>query len=259
MGLHVGTGIGLAQQAGHGQLCRRAGGGKAHGDRKGLTALAVPAVDQVDAVALGLNHVVAQAIGGVAVHQHLAGDQAHAVCMGGLEQGLRTDFVHGGEHDGAGGAVRPQGRQEALGALAGDIRVGIALLGREGVGVEPVQQGGAKAGDHVQLRAVHMGVDEARHQQAAAMVLLRHGLPASGHRLVGRLHGVDAAIFDQDQVIRAPAHPGGLVGQGKARVGGEVEQVRPQHAPQGSVCLRGFACQRHRIRGIHTRQRTADR
>ena len=70
---------------------------------------------------------------------------------------------------------------------------------------------------------------------------------------------VDAAIFDEDQVIRAPAHPGGLVGQGKARVGREVEQVRPQHAPQGSVCLRGFACQRHRIRGIHTRQRTADR
>ena len=251
MGLHVGARVGLAQQAGHGQLHGRAGGRKAHGDGKGLAALVVPAVDQVDAIALGLGHVVAQAVGGVAVHQHLAGDQAHALCMGRLEQGVRTDFVHGGEHDRAGGAMRPQGRQETLRAQVRHLGVGVALFGGEGVGVEPVEQGGAKAGDHVELRTVHMGVDEAGHQQATPVVFLGDMLPAWGHSLGGRLHGVDAAVFDEDEVIRAPAHARGLVRQGKARVGGEVEQVGAQHAAHRRVRGAGFTCHRHRIRGVH--------
>jgi cytosine/adenosine deaminase-related metal-dependent hydrolase len=55
------------------------------------------------------------------------------VLMGRLEQGLCTDFVHGGEHDRAGGAMRPQGRQETLRAQARHLGVGVALFGGEGV------------------------------------------------------------------------------------------------------------------------------
>jgi hypothetical protein len=218
---------------------------------KAWRPLVVPAVNQVDAVALGLDHVVAQAVGGVAVHQHLAGDQAHALCIGRLEQGLRTDFVHSGEHDRAGGAMRPQGRQETLRAHARHLGVGVALFGGEGVGVEPVEQGGAKAGDHVELRAVHMGVNEAGHQQAAAMVFLGDMLPARGQSLGGRLHGVDAAVFDENEVIWAPAHPGGLVRQGKTRVGGEVEQVGAQHTAHRRFNGTSGVGHRDRIGGIH--------
>jgi hypothetical protein len=136
------------QRAGHGQLLGRAGGRKAHRHRIAAAAAAVPALDEVDAVALGLRHVVAQAVGRVAVHQHLAGDERMPRCRGGGEQRLGRGLVHRGEHHRRGGAVGQQRVEEALGAGGGHRRVGIGALGREGVGVEPVEQLGAVAGHH---------------------------------------------------------------------------------------------------------------
>ena len=49
----------------------------------------------------------------------------------------------------------------------------VARLGGEGVRRQPVEQLAAVAGDDVDLRAVHVGVDEARQDQAAAVVVAR--------------------------------------------------------------------------------------
>jgi hypothetical protein len=111
-------------------------------------------------------------------------------------------------------------------------RVGMGALGREGVALQPVQQFGAVAGDDVQLRAVHMGVDEARQQQPAALVI---ALPARPGRLITGLHAGDAAVVaDQQPVVGPPAH---VLHRRRAPVGraGEVQQVGADglHAASG--------------------------
>ena len=51
-------------------------------------------------------------------------------------------------------------------------------LGREGIGFQPWQQAGRGRGDHVGLRVMDMGVDEARHDQLAAQVVHAARRPA---------------------------------------------------------------------------------
>jgi hypothetical protein len=97
----------------------------------------------------------------VAVHQALAGNDAHAALLGRGKQGFGRGLVHGRENHRRGRAVGQQGVEEAARPGCANGRVGVAQLGREGVGFEPVEQGRAVAGDDFQLRHVHMGVDEA--------------------------------------------------------------------------------------------------
>ncbi len=125
---------------------------------------------------------------------------------------------------------------EARRTRFGHRRVGISLLGGEGIALQPVEQGAAVARDHIELRAVHMGVDEAGQDQPAAVV---DALPArvglAVHR-ARRLRIDDAAVLDQQPVVGPPAHTGRVGGRCEAGVGGEIEQVSPQrdtrcHAP----------------------------
>ena len=237
MRLHVEAGHLGHQPAGHRQLPGRAGRREAHRHRIGQPAALVPAADQVAAVALGARHVVAQAVGRVAVHQHLAGDQAHAAAVRAGQQRLGRADMHRREHHRAGAAVRQQRVEEQLGPGGGHRRIGVAHLGREGVGLQPVEQLGAVAGDDVELRAVHMGVDEAGHQQPAALVLDRpdRGVRREGR---GRLDTGDAPGLDQQPVVGPPAHArheaGGRVGRSPAGIGVEVEQVGAQRQAVGN-------------------------
>jgi hypothetical protein len=184
-------------------------------------AAAVPALDEVDALALAARHAgIAQAVGRVAVHQHLAGDEGHAAAFGTGKQRLGRDRVHGGKDRGRGRAVGQQRVEEMLAAGRGHGGVGPGSFGREGVALEPFEQRRAVTGQHGDLRRVHVGVDEARQQQPARVHLARH---AGGWGL--GLDGGDAAVgADQEPVRRAPADRGALrVAPGGA--GGEVEQV----------------------------------
>ena len=220
MRLHVQRGVGAAQRTGHRQLFRRAGGGEAHRHREGIAALVVPACDLRFAVAAGAGDVVAQAFGGVAIHQHLAGDEAHAALLGRLEQRVGRNRVHGREDLRRRGAVRQQRIEETRRALLRHGGIGKALFGREGVGIQPVEQAGAVAGDHVQLRRMDVGVDEAGHQQSAAVVFT----PPVGAG-VQRLRTGDAAVFvDQQPVVGPKAHALGRRAAPRGRAG-EVEQV----------------------------------
>ncbi len=100
--------------------------------------------------------------------------------------------------------------------------VGHPLLGREGVRGKPVEQLRAPGTEHVDLRAVDVGVDEARQHEAAAVV---DTLPAGAG--VGHLGTDDAAVLDQQPVIGAPAHAVG-VARLEPGVGGVVEQIPAQ-------------------------------
>ena len=120
--------------------------------------------------------------------------------------------------------MRQQRSGERLGLRTRVGRIGMARLGREGVALEPVEQLGAVRGDHVELHAVHVGVDQARRQQAAAVVLAR---PVGAWRLRTRQHTGDAAVVDQQPVVGAVAHTS-EAGCTQARIAGEIEQVRAQ-------------------------------
>ena len=254
MGLHVQPRVVGQQLARHRQLLGAAGGGKTRCHRIGQPAPAVPALDQGGAIDAGLHHVVAQVVGRVAVHQHLAGDHAHAPLLGGGEQRVGAGRVHGGEHHRRRAAVRQQRVQKHVGCDLGKHRIGMARLSREGVGVEPVEQLGAPGRDHIDLRAVHMGVDEAWQQQAATVVELQ---PVVAGRL--GLHCGDAAVgVDQQPVCRAPAHRR-AVAVAQAGVAGEVEQISQDGTfdPLGSAHARPPTNSRATSRTCSRSQRTA--
>ena len=137
--LHVEAGVSAAQFAGHGQLRGRAGGRETHGHRIGIAALAMPARDEVDAIALGLRHVVTQAIGRVAVHQALAADDAHATRLRSVKERVNRGLVHGGEDHGGRRAVGQQGIEKARRSSVCNRRVGPGALGGKGVARQPVE------------------------------------------------------------------------------------------------------------------------
>jgi len=149
------------------------------------------------------------------------------------EQRLGRARVHGGKHNGRGGAVGEQRVEEMRGRLARMQRVAVFGLGGEGVGGEPVEQLGAVARDHVDLRAVDVRVDEAGQHQPAAVV---DALPALGRRL--DLCAGDASfVVDQQPVVRAKAHRG-RVDVAPRRGGGEVEQVAADADPHAGISRR---------------------
>ena len=140
--------------------------------------------------------------------------------------------------------------------------LGVAHLGREGVGVQPVEQLGAVAGDDVQLRAVDVGVDEAGQDQAAGVLV---ALPVVAGRLVAGLRADDAAVLDQQPVVGAPAHAGGVDVAPGGR-GGEVEQVAAQGDARGggrscqeaTVSARGAAATLRATSRTHSRSQRTD-
>ncbi len=161
MGVQVYAGMLAQQPRRHVQLFRGAGQGEARGHRVEQTALAVPALDQRLAVAVAALGGVGQVVRRVAVHHHLAGDQAQVQAPGGLEQRFHRLPVHAAEDQRGGGAVAQQFLQEDLGDLVGMGLVAELALGGEGIGVQPVQQLFAVGGDHPGLREMDVGIDEA--------------------------------------------------------------------------------------------------
>ena len=115
--------------------------------------------------------------------------------------------------------MREQGIEKERRRGLGMAGVGMARLGGKGVRRQPVEQLAAVAGDDVELRAVHVRVDEAGHDEAARVLV---ALPAVAGRL--GLDAGDAAALDQQPMAGAEAHRRGF-GVAPGRLGAEVEQV----------------------------------
>jgi hypothetical protein len=118
--------------------------------------------------------------------------------------------------------VREQRVEEERRGRLGMRRLGMARLGGKGVRRQPLEQLGAVARDHVELRAVHVGVDEAGQDPAAGVLPPR---PALARRL--GLDRGDAPVLDQQPVVGPPAHRPAL-DLAPAGRRGEVEQVAVQ-------------------------------
>ena len=132
--------------------------------------MAVPALDQFARSALPVGGAVAQIRRTVAVHQRLAGYHAQAARRGGLEERIHRAAVYGREHLRGGGTVAQQFVEKEFGNGACVRCIAEARLGRIGVALEPVEQVAPVGGDHVELRIMDVGVDEARRQQARAVI-----------------------------------------------------------------------------------------
>ncbi len=102
MRLHMQVRVLTHQRAGRFKLFRRGGDRKAGGDGIQATALAMPTPDQFLRVVIGCLRRVCQRFGRVAIHHHLAGDDAHVPLAGCGEQCVGTLGMHGaiGGHGG---------------------------------------------------------------------------------------------------------------------------------------------------------------
>ena len=168
----------LARQAAAGfELAWGRSGGETRRDRIVQAVGAVPALDECLAFAVAGVRSIAQILRAVAIHHHLARDHAHAACLRRDKKRFGRLRMHRAEHQCGGGAVFDQAVQEKARCR---VRVGavgeLALFGKREA-LQPVEQLRAMAGDHIDLRVVHMGIDEARHDQMAAPVFDAHVRP----------------------------------------------------------------------------------
>jgi hypothetical protein len=229
VGLQMQVRPGVKQLAGQAHLLPRGGGGEARGDGVAQAIAAVPFLDQGPGVGHAALGRIAQKMRAVAVHQALAGDEAHPAALGGAENGVDRSRMHGGENQGRGGAVGQQLVEEELGHLGCMGRIGEGRFRREGVALQPVEELGAVAADDVGLGVVDVGVDEAGHQVAPAVV----GAGGAGGELGEQLGGgADfghvTVLHDQQAVGKVLQGAGvrGRVGQAVQHMAAEGQQVR---------------------------------
>ena len=115
--------------------------------------------------------------------------------------------MHGAVDHRGGGPAAQQLVEEELGHFARVRRVAELALGREGIGFEPRQQAGRGRGDHVGLRVMQVGVDEAGHDQLAAVVVHGRRRPAASAASVRVVAGgLDLAAVDDQQAVLMPVN-----------------------------------------------------
>ncbi|AEM41623.1 hypothetical protein KVU_1784 [Ketogulonicigenium vulgare WSH-001] len=209
MGLHQRLGAFAPQIAKGAQLCLGRGGGKARRDRIKRAAHPVPFVQQRLAVVIGGLRRVAQEIrrGLGPVHTGLARNDPHPALGGGLKKGIDAAGVDRAETCQRRRAMRQRQIQRAVCHRTGIGGVGKACLLGEGIGVQPVDQPFAPAGDNAGLRVMHMGVDEpGRDQRVAIIGDLR--IRVAGAEAIRLIHGSDHAALQQHSAAAAMVRHG---------------------------------------------------
>ena len=168
---------------------------------------------------------IAQRVGGVAIHHHLATDHPHVAARGLFEISLGRGFVHRAERHSRCGAVTHDQIIEPAGHRGAMFRRDKTGLFREGVIVQPIQQLIPPGGDHLHLREMHMGVDEPRHQQMRAVVHHRHA-GCLGCKILICAHCCNPAPFDQQRTVFDIAI--GVCVAVIQRFGGKAQHAPPQ-------------------------------
>ena len=173
--VHVAVGVGGGELARRAEL--RLGGGdrEAHRDRvpQPPAPAPVPAREERLAVARPRDRVVADRLGGVAVHHRLSADDRVAPPFGRGEERVRCGGVHGREDDRGGRPVLHQPVEEHFG---GGVRVaggGVAAFFPVGEAVQPVEEVLPRGREHPVLREVDVGVDEPGEHERVPVVVRR--------------------------------------------------------------------------------------
>ena len=175
---------------------------EARRDRVAQAPATVPAPDQRLRLVVAASRAVAQVLRRMAVHQHLARHRTHAAPRGFGEECLHRSRVHGAEHRGRGRAGGERQVEEPARDRTRVPRLRERALGREGVARQPVEQLGAVARDHRELRVVHVAVDEARREhRAARQALDRRAFGQAPEHLPRRTGVGDLPVRDHDHAV----------------------------------------------------------
>ncbi len=156
------------------QLLFARGECKARRDRIAEATAAVPALDECLAVLVRGGCIVLQRIGTVAVHKNLAGDKTHIARFGRFKYRISRMRVYGTEDQRRRSAVVQQFVNEDRRHLSRIIRVFETRLDRVGITVQPVQQLLSVGSNNVELRKVHVTVNESRHDELAGQFRQQH-------------------------------------------------------------------------------------
>ena len=170
MGLDVQIGMLGCEGACCFHLLRGRGDREARRDRVLDSRLAVPASDQRLRLVIAALRRIAQPVGRVAVHHHLAGDHPHAARLGGGEKRVDASRMDGGEGAGCRRPMREKQIEEHLRHARRMSAVGEAGFSRELVAVQPVEQLVAPARDDLDLGKMDMRIDEARYDEMRTMI-----------------------------------------------------------------------------------------
>ena len=161
----------------------------------------MPAPDERRALVVPALCGVEQVVGRVAIHQDLAGDHQGAVAVRFLEERvdrLRMDrAVHGGRR-------RPGPQQFAEEQRRDGLRmclVGELPLRDEGVFVQPREQLFAIGADHLHLRIMDVGVDEARADDRVGIMGHHDVFAERGAQRRVIADGRDRAAVDNDERV----------------------------------------------------------
>ena len=106
----------------------------------------------------------------IAIHQDLARYQAHVAGLGSFENRIGRMRMHSAKHQGRRRAIAQQFIDERVCHFTCMIRVGEFRLYRVGILVQPVEQLRSVGTNDVELREMHMAVDEPGNNQFSGVV-----------------------------------------------------------------------------------------
>ena len=201
------------------ELSLRAGGGEARGDAVMLAPAPVPAFDQGPALVVAALRRIEETGRGVAVHQDLAGDHPGVEAGGFGEERLdRAGMDRAVDHRRGGARAQDLAEEQPRHPLGMGL-IGELQLRGEGILLEPGQQLLAVGGDHLQLRIVDVGVDQAGQDQGALVGRDRDARRNPVRQLRKVAEGGDVPVLDQDQgvghVLEAALGQEGVAGQAR--------------------------------------------
>ena len=133
-------------------------------------ALPMPLVDQLQAVLISGFHVVSETIRAVLVHQDLARYEAHVKARRLVEYCVHRLWMNGRKYQCRCSAVSQQLIDEEVGDLRRVFSVRELLLGRIRVFVQPVEQLCAVGRNNIDLREMHVAIDQAGNDQLVTML-----------------------------------------------------------------------------------------
>ena len=168
--VHPDIGVLAGQLAGGCQLCRAGSQREAWRDGVTQATIVVPALDQLLAVAVPGDGIVTQPGRTVAVHQDLAGDESHVMRQRRFENRVRGMCMHGAEHQGRRRAVQQQLVDKSPRNL-------------------------------VELREMHVTVDETGHDQFAGQLGQFRVGTETGHQLCCFARSRHDAVVDEKHAV----------------------------------------------------------
>ena len=196
------VGMLAGEPAGGSQLFGAGGQCKTRRDCIAEAPLVMPLLDQCLAITVRRLGIVAQLFGTVAVHQHFAGNQSHVTRRRRFKNRVCRMWMHGAKHQGCRSAIEQQLLDKGAGDLTSMVGIGKLRLGGIRVAIQPVEQLLTVRADDIELRIMHVTVDEARHDQFVRVLRNEHIVTERLQQLTGIAERLDMAVCDDQQAIR---------------------------------------------------------